>query len=549
MNIIEWAQSKFGFYTDRWYDTASGQWVLQPGPIRLAPYHADLLAHIFTPDDTGRLRYDIAAWCEPAKSGKTAIAGLAAEWMALHGDPNSSIVMASNKQNQAASLMYKSLVDSIEYNPHLPKVDPGRLAVRFRNGTEVKAIASNSRGEAGARFSLSIFDELWGYTFEDSIRLWTEFKTDPTRLNSVKMAIGYAGYSSESELWQNLLEDGLAGEPVKELEHITNDDGQPACWANGRTFVFWSHVCRQPWQTQEWIDEQAKTLRPAEFRRMIQTEFVPISESNFIEPEWWDSCYDPAVTLRPGDKTPIILALDLAMGSPAGDAIALVGVSKWGDTDYAVKYCRIWDSPGTRFDFDATAGQALDWLLSNYAVQMITFDPYQALHFMSGYKGRTWLKEFSQTTERSLSDKMLYDCIASRRLHHNGDEALKKHILNAGAKSTGEADKLRIVKSHPARKIDAAVALSMSLYRCAQLNLPGDPAGLKPRSETESAGQMAGVPTDDNVMLEYMGDVRGNIMTVSGLRQLARGQQYTVSNETWASLKEFRQDRQWRKIR
>ena len=159
-DIVEWAQSKYGFYVDRHYHKAG--WVLRPGPIRLAPYHAAILRHCFTPDDTGRLPYDTICWCEPAKSGKSAIAGLVAEYMALHGEKNSTIVMASNKQNQAASLMFRSLTDSIEFNPYLPHIEPGRLSVSFANGNEVKVIASNSRGEAGARFSLALFDELWG---------------------------------------------------------------------------------------------------------------------------------------------------------------------------------------------------------------------------------------------------------------------------------------------------------------------------------------------------------------------------------------------------
>jgi pyruvate-formate lyase-activating enzyme len=87
-NIIRWAQSKYGFYVDRHYH--GRQWLIQPGPIRLAPYHARILAHCFTPDDAGRLPYDVIAWCEPAKSGKSAMTGLVAEYMALHGDRNST---------------------------------------------------------------------------------------------------------------------------------------------------------------------------------------------------------------------------------------------------------------------------------------------------------------------------------------------------------------------------------------------------------------------------------------------------------------------------
>jgi hypothetical protein len=255
------------------------------------------------------------------------------------------------------------------------------------------------------------------------------------------------------------------------------------------------------------------------------------------------------VTLRAGEKTPIILALDLAMGSVGGDSIALVGVSRWGENDFAVKFCRIWDSPGTRFDFDATVGVALNWLLANTAVLQLTYDPFQCQHFAAGFKGRTWLKEFPQGNDRSLSDKFLYDCIASKRLHHNGDAALKKHILNAGAKSTGEADKLRIVKTHPRKKIDAAVALSMGVYKCSLLNLPSDPVSVKTKSRIESEQAEKGeVSNNDVVKIEYIGNARGEIMTVSGLKKIARGQEYIVPNQIWEQIKEYHQDKQWRKI-
>ena len=223
-NITDWSQSKYGFYVDRFY--RSGKWHIEPGPIKLAQYHSDILKVCFTPDNLGRLPFDIIAMCEPAKSGKSALAGLIAEYVALHGDVNSSIIMASNKKDQASSLMFKSLTDSLDLNPHLSTI-PNRLDVTFRNGSIVRAIPSNSRGEAGARFSLALFDELWAYNREDSQRLWSEFKTDPTRLNSLKFAVGYGGYQGESDLWQDLLNSGYGGQPVPELSHITNDDNQP----------------------------------------------------------------------------------------------------------------------------------------------------------------------------------------------------------------------------------------------------------------------------------------------------------------------------------
>lgn len=556
-DIVEWAQSKYGFYVDRHY--IGGKWVLQPGPIRLADYHARILRHIFTPDEAGRWPYDTIAWCEPAKSGKSAIAGLVSEYVALHGEQNSAVLMASNKQDQAASLMYKSLTDSIEFNPHL-KIEPNKYEVSFRNGCTVRAIPSNSKGEAGARFSLALFDELWAYVHTDALRLWSEFKIDPTRLNSLKLAVGYAGYSGESELWQNLLETGLEGQPIEELSNIINEDGSPCCFANGRLFVFWSHLPRQPWQTQEWLDSQAKSLIPAEFRRMIKTEFVPFTETSFTQVEWWDSCYSPLVRpIQAGDNTPIVVALDLASGTLGGDTIALVGVSKWGEAGFAPKFIRVYEPGNERFDYDETAGKDLWWLIQNCNVMQLSFDPFQALNFIKQFQGVVWCKEFSQQTERTLADKFLYDLILGKRLAHDGNPVLKQHILNAGSKSADDG-RLRLVKTHPRKKIDLAVALSMGVYRASLLNLSPDPASVGAHAKLLARIEQfneplpeAPKPTNGTVRVEYQGDQPDGslppITLVNGTKaEVYRGEVYEITEQSYQNLLEHFRAGSWRKV-
>ena len=48
IDIVDWAQSHIGFYVDRWYDLDAGHWVQEDRPIALAPYHADILRHLFS---------------------------------------------------------------------------------------------------------------------------------------------------------------------------------------------------------------------------------------------------------------------------------------------------------------------------------------------------------------------------------------------------------------------------------------------------------------------------------------------------------------------
>jgi hypothetical protein len=458
MNIVEWAESRYGFYVDRHY--IDGRWILKPGPIRLAPYHADILNHIFTPDEAGRLPYDTVAWCEPAKSGKSAIAGLVAEYTALHGEKNSSIVMASNKQDQAASLMFKSLADSIECNPHLPHVAPGKYEVTFSNGNTVRAIPSNSRGEAGARFSLALFDELWAYVYTDATRLWSEFKIDPTRLNSMRLAIGYAGYTGESELWEGLLNTGLKGEPVEALADIVNPDGEPACWANGRTFAFWSHAPRQPWQTQQWIESQQKGLRATEFQRMINCYFVE-GVGNFCEPEAWEALISPGLEPLPAhSKQPVYIGMDLAT-APAGDDCALVGV--YSDNGIVkIAFHSVWKGKERRerLKLGQTVKPYLEYQAKRYNLAGVWFDPFQALHLVEELReAGIPCYEVSQThTTRAPKDTALLEMVNNRELMLYEDPDLRRAAAGANARELGNG--LIFLKKAGRAKIDLLVALS-----------------------------------------------------------------------------------------
>jgi len=456
-DIVTWAESQYGFYVDRQY--LNGKWLLQPGPIRLADYHAAILRHCFTPNSQGRLPYDTVLWAEPAKSGKSAIAGLVAEYMALHGEQNSQIILASNKQSQAKSLMFKSLVDSVELNPALPNVEPNKLSVTFANGNEVKAIPSNSRGEAGARFALAVFDEMWGYIFQDLERLWSEFKVDPTRLNSVRMCVGYGGYL-ESKLWLELLQSGLTGQPVPELASIKNN-GDPACWRNGRTFTFWSHETRQPWQTKEWLAGQRKTLRPAEYERMILCRFVE-GIGNFCSPEDWQALInDTHQPLPPGSPQRVFIGLDLATAA-GGDDAALGGVYSEGG-QVKIAFHQIWKGRErrTRLKLTETVQPYLLRKKQEYNLAGLWYDPYQALALTEQLQqaGIRCIPVQQTHSSRAPKDTALLELVNNRRLVLYDHSELKLAASGANVKELGNG-LIFLRKASGRSKIDLLIALS-----------------------------------------------------------------------------------------
>ena len=59
--------------------------------------------------------------------------------------------------------------------------------------------------------------------------------------------------------------------------------------------MFWSHDPIAPWQTEAWLAEMRRSLRPNAYLRMIENRFVT-TESTFIDMAWWDDCVDPHAT-------------------------------------------------------------------------------------------------------------------------------------------------------------------------------------------------------------------------------------------------------------
>jgi hypothetical protein len=130
-------------------------------------------------------------------------------------------------------------------------------------GSTITAIASDYAGAAGANPSITIFDELWGYTSERARRLWDEMVPVPTRKVSARLTVTYAGFEGESELLESLYKRGLAGKEIA-----------PSLYTQPGLLMFWSHETVAPWQTPEWIEQMRAQLRSNAFLRMIENRWV-----------------------------------------------------------------------------------------------------------------------------------------------------------------------------------------------------------------------------------------------------------------------------------
>lgn len=399
-----------------------------------------------------------------------------------------------------------------------------------RTGSVIRALAVDAKGEAGGHPAISVWTELWGFQYEDALRFWDELTPVPTIPDSLRLVETYAGFLQESQLLHSLYMTGLEGRQLTagEVAERTNTAlgafaEAPApkdlvpLWENrsNSQLTYWDTgvaARRMPWQLgedgQAYYREQEGSLPAPAFRRLHFNEWTS-SETNFIPDAAWNGCYDATLpALLPGDKVPLVIGVDAAT---TGDCFAIVVVSRHPKRhdEVAVRRVKVWDpkEQGAPVDYDEAerflrlicegghvedTGYGIlshpksmpvedcrrclanDHNLERFNVIQVAYDPYQLDQMMQRLRKDevVWCEPFPQQGDRLKADRALYDSVLRRTIAHDGNERLKEHMLNAGARVQKDQDStLRLVKITPNRKIDAAVALSMAAARCLYFTL------------------------------------------------------------------------------
>ena len=129
-----------------------------------------------TPPD-GRLPYPELVFGAIKKSGKTATAAMALIYVVMVlGGPFAEGYCVANDFEQAQGRFFQAASRIIEASPLLSssaKITANKIEFTS-TGATITAIAADYAGAAGANPTITIFDELWGYTSERSQRLFDE---------------------------------------------------------------------------------------------------------------------------------------------------------------------------------------------------------------------------------------------------------------------------------------------------------------------------------------------------------------------------------------
>lgn len=312
-------------------------------------------------------------------------------------------------------------------------------------------------------------------TTEASRRAWDELTPIPTVPNSLRLVSTYAGFENESDLLWDLYLQGVGPEEHEKGQgHFIPELEDLPCWSNGRLFTYWDHEPRMPWQTDEYYEEQRKSLRPSAYIRLHTNSWTSSSEE-FIPIEWWDRAC--TYFKRPADQdpehpyrhSPITISVDAATKR---DCTAISG---WAHDSAIGKtimvFHRIWTPErGVDFDLEATVESYILEKKKDFNIVSVIYDPRDLHQTMTRLRSMGLpCHELVQNQENMVrASQAFFDALKYDNVWAYPDDEWRKHIQMAIAENAGRG--FRIVKDKGNRKshVDGAISSAMGVYDAIQ---------------------------------------------------------------------------------
>jgi hypothetical protein len=279
-------------------------------PFTLTDAERAFLKHAFELTADGRLKYPELVFSGPKKSGKTAFAAMMIIYVVRElGGSYAEGYCITNDYEQASGRVFQAASRIVEASPLLSldaKITSEKITF-ISTGATITAMSRDYVSAAGANPTISVFDELWGYTSERSRRLFDEMVPPPTRALALRLTVTYAGYEGESVLLEDLYKRGIAGQQIASDLYVA-----------GGLLMYWTNAFSAPWQTEEWREQMREQLRLNAYLRLIENRWVT-TESTFIPTEWWDQCVDPEARPALAERErPVWLGVAITQGKAPG---------------------------------------------------------------------------------------------------------------------------------------------------------------------------------------------------------------------------------------
>ena len=244
-----------------------------------------------------------------------------------------------------------------------------------------------------------------------------------------------------------------------------------AAAGEGRLHAFFASFLMRPRAEghEEWYARESGTRAiVAQQRyapRTVEEAFADDETQAYIPVELWRKLREDLPELGP--KEACIIGVDAAV---MNDMYAVVVVSRHPERhdEPAIRLCNAWKpTPGHPVELTKPDAWIREFVETHNVIE-IAYDPHQLEGTAQGWARDAigpYIKKFDQGTARLVADGDMFRRAMNRTMTHNGDPTLEQHIANAAAKTQPDEDsRMRIIKRHPAGKVDLAVAASMACW-------------------------------------------------------------------------------------
>ena len=386
---------------------------------------------------------------------------LSGEKPRMRHSPNVPIGAASYDQ---ARLCFGAAATMIREGPLAPWCDvyENRIEVKGRPG-RLYRIAAEAGTNDGTLPTAFVADEVHEWTGRKRRVHVVVGNSLRKRAGGLEINISTAGDLVESELLLGLYEYGrkvIAGELddpgflfiwQEASEHWDLSDPDQLRSATAEAYAL------APWIDVDRVAARFHQIPENEYRRYHLNQWAPSTDA-FLPVGLWDDLADPSREIAADE--PVVLMFD---GSHNGDTTAL-----WGCTfDQHLFEVGVWERPENAREWRVPRSEvdaAVDDAMRRFTVKELGGDPARWASNLDDWADRYGddvVVEFPQSrTRMAPATSKFYDAVVNQTLSHDGSPTLTRHLANAVTKQF--VGGYMLVKDHPNRKIDAAVAAVMA---------------------------------------------------------------------------------------
>lgn len=443
--------------------------------LRLRPWQKQLLNHLYARDENDGLVAQTALIGMPRKSGKSALASAAVGLYSLIGEGiNGGEVIAVAAEKEQARIVFgeaKRMIESSELS-EMVTVYKDSLFVPSTQSV-FRVVSAEAYSKEGLNPSRVIMDELHAHRDRTLFDVFSLAMGNRGKIGQL-VAITTAGVKSDMTGKDSVCYSLYQyGQKVAKGE-VIDPNFFMAWWeapadADHRNPENWA-IANPGFDdivSKEDFESAIRRTPEAEFRTKRLNQWVS-SQMSWLPAGSWNECFEEFEVLEDDE---IVLAFD---GSFSGDASVIVGaVVPKGDEPIKVFLVQAWekdlanDGDDWRIDVGEVEATISAFCQAHPNVREIVCDPFRWTRSMQVLEDSGLpVVEFPQSPSRMIKAcATFYDTVAEKRLVHDGNPTLARHLDNAVLKMTPAGPHIKKDARNSPRKIDAAVASVMAVDR------------------------------------------------------------------------------------